>query len=259
MSGFDEAPNTTDKFNIEKNNKSKLDREKENTKIKIDIDSVERLIGALKFTAANLEKSVEKVDKVNHLAEILELLKKIDKKEYEDAFTRLSKNLEKSTAKIEKQAVQNLETAIQNNLSNISKTFATAANKYKEYAEVFDDPDVIETFEEIKELQKFRKTFKFKSILLSSILTATITLIVSFVGYTKFYSYKLEVAKKEIYKKNKKIMSVMKYAKNVQVAEDKNVRQLQFNNPKMSLLLLKDGTMVVQVDKRKNVNNSKGN
>lgn len=253
MSGFDEVPDTTVKINISPK------ENKENTKIKIDIDSVERLIGALKFAAANLEKSVDKVNKVDHLTEILELLTKIDKKEYKDVLTKLSKNLEKSTEKIEEQAVKKIEKSIQNNLSNISKTFATAAGKYKEYAEVFDDPDVMETFEEIKELKRFRKTFKFKTILLSSILTATVTLIASFMGYTKLYNYKLEVAKNEIYKKNQKIMSVMKYAKNVQIAEDKNVRQLQFKSNKMSLLLLKDGTMVVEFKKRKNVNNSEGN
>ncbi len=152
-----------------------------------------------------------------------------------------------------------METAIKNNLNNISKTFSAAADKYKEYAEVFDDPDVMETFEEIKELKKFRKTFKFKSILFSSILTATVTLIASLLGCTKLYNYKLEAAKNQIYNKNQKIMSVMKYAKDIQIAEDKNVRQLQFKNKKMSLLLEKDGTMVIEFDKRKNVNNSKGN
>ncbi len=64
MSGFNEAPNTTEKINISP------EKNEEDTKIKIDINSVERLIGALKFAAANLEKSVDKVDKVNHLTEI---------------------------------------------------------------------------------------------------------------------------------------------------------------------------------------------
>lgn len=238
-------------------NQSKVDQYKtykehqktkeESGKIKIDISSVEKLTGALKFAAANLDKSVEKVDKIEKLSEVLNLLQSIDQNKYYDFFEKFEDKI--NLSKIDQKIEAKINFLLSKKVKQIDDIFAKSSSKFQQYAEVFEDPDVMDVFQEISDLKKFRKKFNFKSIILSSIVTALVTLTASYLAYSQLYNFKIKTYKHELYSNNKKIMSVMQYAKNVKILENNKAREVQFTSPKMQLYLLKDGTMAIEVSK----------
>ncbi len=240
-----------------KTNHSKVDQYKtykehqktkeESGQIKIDISSVEKLTGALKFAAANLDKSVKKVDKIEKLSEVLNLLQSIDQNKYYDFFEKFEDKI--NLSKIDQKVEKKINFVLNKKVKQIDDVFAKSSSKFQQYAEIFEDPDVIDVFQEISDLKKFRKKFKFKSIILSSIITALVTLTASYLAYSQLYNFKIKAYKHELYSNNKKIMSVMQYAKNVKILENNKAREVQFTSPKMQLYLLKDGTMAIEVSK----------
>ena len=240
-----------------KTNHSKVDQYKtykehqktkeESGQIKIDISSVEKLTGALKFAAANLDKSVKKVDKIEKLSEVLNLLQSIDQHKYYDFFEKFEDKI--NLSKIDQKVEAKINFVLNKKVKQIDDVFAKSSSKFQQYAEIFEDPDVIDVFQEISDLKKFRKKFKFKSIILSSIITALVTLTASYLAYSQLYNFKIKAYKHELYSNNKKIMSVMQYAKNVKILENNKAREVQFTSPKMQLYLLKDGTMAIEVSK----------
>ncbi len=240
-----------------KTNHSKVDQYKtykehqktkeESGQIKIDISSVEKLTGALKFAAANLDKSVKKVDKIEKLSEVLNLLQSIDQNKYYDFFEKFEDKI--NLSKIDQKVEAKINFVLNKKVKQIDDVFAKSSSKFQQYAEIFEDPDVIDVFQEIADLKKFRKKFNFKSIILSSIITALVTLTASYLAYSQLYNFKIKTYKHELYSNNKKIMSVMQYAKNVKILENNKAREVQFTSPKMQLYLLKDGTMAIEVSK----------
>ncbi len=272
ISGFTGMPNTKQQNKKEyllngetdgtiakdnKTNHSKVDQYKtykehqktkeESGQIKIDISSVEKLTGALKFAAANLDKSVKKVDKIEKLSEVLNLLQSIDQHKYYDFFEKFEDKI--NLSKIDQKVEKKINFVLNKKVKQIDDVFAKSSSKFQQYAEIFEDPDVIDVFQEISDLKKFRKKFKFKSIILSSIITALVTLTASYLAYSQLYNFKIKAYKHELYSNNKKIMSVMQYAKNVKILENNKAREVQFTSPKMQLYLLKDGTMAIEVSK----------
>ena len=143
---FDGLPNP-DEIKKEKKQNEEIEEKKEekNHHIKIEIDSVEKLTGALKFATENLNLAVNRVVEEKDLPKILALLEKISKKDYEDFYIDLSK-------KIDMSKVDNLVEDEINKLDNeLSKNNMKIENTSKKY---------LKSFENItKKFDKYDQTF----------------------------------------------------------------------------------------------------
>lgn len=231
---------------------------KHDGKIKIDLDSVEKLTGSLKFAAANLENSIAKVENVEKLSEILELLARIDQSKYEDFFNKMEEkiNFSKIDSKIEKK----IDFVMKKNMNQINSIFAKSAAKYEKYAEIFETPEIFDFFAEIEKLTKFRKNFKWKSIVISSILAGALTATAVSTALFSFYNtqiaQKQQTLKAQIMQDKKGILSVFAKADRIQIAEDANVKQIQFwsKSEKIKIGVMPNGMMFINLDKNVNTN-----
>ena len=240
---------TFEEKSFENQNVQQKKEEKHDGKIKIDIGSVEKLTGALKFAAANLENSVAKVENVEKLSEVLNLLQSIDQNKYHDFFEKFEDKI--NLSKIDQKIETKINFVLNKKVKQIDDIFAQSSSKYQQYAEVFETPEIFDFFEEVKNLEKFRKKFRWKSIVFGSILAATISATVSGVAFYQLYQFQVTQAKKEIFDKKNAVLEIFQHAKNIQVAEDGTLKQIQFQSgdKKMNVGILKNGIMTVTYTK----------
>ncbi len=186
--------------------------ETESKSIKIDIDSVEKLISSLSFAAKELEKSVQRVEKNRELSKILDKLSDLKSGDLKN----FNKNLEKNLKKVE----------------------TSVLCKLKGYSEVFKDESIQKTLDEIENIEKFSRKFKFKSLIFATLLSVFVT---SFASYFTFYFYFKNQSEKEI--KKTKIELSKKYKDIATVFADVNFHIAQ--NEDMYQIIIKDGGVTI--------------
>jgi|GEM_PF-6324537 len=150
----------------------KQEKEPEETKedkkyLKIEIDSIDKLIGSLRFTTANFEKAMDRVESNNDLKAVLGELQKISKQDFDflkdvDIAKRLQSQINQvDTDQITKTINVKMQKSIQ--------VLDTTAQHIKKYSDAFNDEEVIGTLDKIESIERFTKSFKFKSIVFSCI------------------------------------------------------------------------------------------
>ena len=212
--------------------------------LKIDIDSIDKLVGILKFTTHKLDESMDKVAQNKDLMKILDELSNMKAVDVENYIGKLQNSIDTfDTSRIEKTIDRKFEKAIDRNLMTLEK----ATKKYEKYAEVFSDEEVANTFEQIDRLEKFRKNFYFKSIILSVAGAAIITSIISFIAASQIIDYKVEQ------KFESTINPILYFFKgftkdDVLVAADNGsgVKQLQIKTHKIQVLQAPSGMMYLE-------------
>jgi len=243
---FDEEINYNDEFDFpddindsQQSIEKKVIKKEENKqqsagKIEISIDSVEKLISNLSFSAKELEAAVAKVEANRELSEILNVLADLKAKDVSDYLSTFEQKLEKTIKSINLQKIEtNLEKKLENNLKNI----INATKKYEKYAETFEDIEVLNTFEQIENLEKFTKNFKFKSIIYGSIISLIVGLSTSYVATYSYFKFtedkKIAQIKENIFDKKNDLLKVLqnrefKIAIGVNPATNKQVSQIIF-------------------------------
>ena len=162
----------------------------ENNKIEINIDSVESLVSNLSYSAKELENAVDRVQKNRELSKILDLLSKIKMHDYSDVYASIEKKID--ITKIENQISEKIDTSLNANLSKVEfKKLEAASKRYEKYGEIFESVEVMDTFEQINDLEIFMKKFKFKSIVTAVIITSIISFTAAFLFLSvgAYYSY----------------------------------------------------------------------
>jgi len=189
--GFDfDAIETLSDEGITSKTKEKEEKisKKSNDKIEISIDSVESLVSNLSYSAKELESAVDKVQKNRELSKILDLLSKIKMHDYSDVYENIEKKID--IKKIENQISTKIDSTINANLGKVEfKKLEAASKKYDKYGEIFESVEVMDTFEQINNLESFMKNFKFKSIVTAVIMSSVISFTAAFIGIGAYYSY----------------------------------------------------------------------
>jgi len=174
--------------NDEKITKKAKAKDTGENKIEISIDSVESLVSNLSYSAKELENAVDRVEKNRELSKILDLLTKIKMHDYSDVYENIEKNIDIS--KIENQISKKIDTSINANLGKVEfKKLESASKRYEKYGEIFESVEVMDTFEQINDLEIFMKKFKFKSIVTAVIITSIISFTAAFLSVGAYYSY----------------------------------------------------------------------
>lgn len=135
--------------------------------LKIEIDSIDKLIGSLRFTTANFEKAMDRVESNNDLKAVLQELQKISKQDFD--FLKDVDIAKRVQAQIDRVDTNSITKKINEKMSVSLKTLDTTAEKIKKYSDAFNDEEVISTLDKIERVEHFTSNFKFKSIVFSSI------------------------------------------------------------------------------------------
>ena len=128
-----------------------------------------------------------------------------------------------------------------------------ATDRYKKYAEAFEDPDVIDQFSNIEKIEQHMKKIKFKSIAFASIITAIITAAVTGVaaanGLEYYYKNKADNAVQRNMNEKEKI-AYMLAKKHIQIYDGKKSAQFIFSKKeKVNYFEVKDGRKVLEFEK----------
>ena len=146
--------------------------------LKIEIDSIDKLIGSLRFTTANFEKAMDRVESNNDLKAVLGELQKISKQDFDflkdvDIAKRLQSQINQvDTDQITKTINAKMQKSIQ--------ILDTTAQHIKKYSDAFNDEEVIGTLDKIESIERFTRSFKFKSIVFSCIFGFIISFFVTY-------------------------------------------------------------------------------
>lgn len=248
-SGFEDVPNPKKKPPSE----TETETETKQTSIKIDIDSVDKLTGALRFASEKLDKSYSNITQSN-INLLIEKLNKIDSKKVDDFYSNFQEKL--NLRKIENSfnaRVDELENKIENKIDKTAIKIDRSTKKLDEFQEVFENEEIYNTFDQIENVQKFLKSFKIKSTIIAAVLSSIITVLVSFFAMDLLYRYKFEQKTKELQNeviyKNESVNKFFTMSGDFDVAEDEEVLQLQFKTDKLNLRLLPDNTKIIEVVK----------
>ena len=248
----DAKPSLKDENISFKKEKSETETPKE-SKIKIDISSVEQLISELSYTAKEFEKSADKLLEKQELGKILKILEKIqsnDLQKLEDTFKDIDvKFIENIIRKNIENTTQQVDNILSLNLNKIKKETKKVTETYKEYAQALSDADSIEAFENIQKIQKFTKNFKFRSAIVAAIISATITAVttatVTYISMEKYNEIKVQ-QKLQKYGKAGKVLQ----DKNIEVYQDDKTAQLIFSKDEnIQCFTADDGRRVIQFEK----------
>jgi len=255
------TPPTAEQAGDEKIVESRIEktepRKEKNSKIEIDIKSVNDLTSSLEFSAQQFNAAIGRIEKNNDLMHILELLNQIKIDQFEN-FKNIEKNINLDNAEkiIEDKilsSVSKVDKKINANIRVIESKTKNVTEIYQKYAEAFEDPDVIDQLENIEKIEKSLSGFKFRNIVFSSIITAIITATVTFIaadaGLKSYYETKAEnVATKNLNATQKVTYLLAK--RDVQIFQDKKTVQLIFpKKEKVEYFKSNDGRKVFQFEK----------
>lgn len=242
--GFENVPNPMQVGEPEK--EEPVEQESEPKKhLKIEIDSIDKMIGALKYSTIKLDEAMDKVHKKQDLPQILDEISKIkaiDVSKYSEQLQSTINNFDISS--IEKKIDEKFEKSMNKNFSNLIQ----ASQKYEKYAEVFDNEEIYNTFSQIENLEKFMKNFKFKSIVFTSLFSFFIAFLISFFAINMMVESRVEEELKAT--QNPILYFFNTLNKNeVLVAEDGKIKQLQIKSPKIQIMTGADGVKYLEVQK----------
>ena len=260
-STFPSAAPPTQKDADEKPVKSKApetkQKEEKKGSIKIEIDSVEKMMSEIAYSTEAFNKAISRIEKNNDLMHILEVLNKIKTNQFEN-FQNIEKNinLDKVEQIIEEKissSVSKFDKKVNDNVKTIESKTKKVTDRYKKYAEAFEDPDVLDQFSNIEKIEQHMKKFKFKSIAFASIGTALITAAVTGIaaknGLENYYKNKAENAVQRDMNEKEKI-AYMLAKKHIQIFDGKKSAQFIFSKKdKVSYFETNDGRKVLQFEK----------
>jgi len=230
----------------------KFEKHNNNGKIEIDIKSVNDLTSSLEFSAQKFNEVISKIQKNNDLMHILELLNHIKTNQFEN-FKNIEKNINLDNVEkiIEDKiltSVSKLDSKIKANVKVLETKTKTATDRYKKYAEAFEDPDVIDQLENIGKIEKSFSSFKFRNIVFSSIITAIITATVTFAGLKSYYQIKVDNAVQKNMDEKEKIAYLLS-KKHIQIFDGNNVQLIFSKKENVEYFTANDGRKVLQFDK----------
>jgi len=234
--------------------KSKVPATKQkNSKIEIDIKSVNDLTSSLEFSTQQFNEAISRIEKNNDLMHILEVLNKIKTNQFEN-FKNISKNID--TTQIEELLKEKIEVSskkmdaeINKSTNNIKSSTQKTIKAFKEYSEAFSDVDVIESLESIKNIENFMKKIKFKSIIFSSIFAAIISAIATAGGVSYYFKVQEKIQLDNKLGKVNEAAKVLK-DKNIKIYRGSKKNQLVFSkNENVSYFETKDGQKVLEFAK----------
>lgn len=161
----------------------KQEKEKEEAKedkkyLKIEIDSIDKLIGSLRFTTANFEKAMDRVESNNDLKAVLGELQKISKQDFD--FLKDVDIAKRIQSQINQVDTDQITKTINSRMQKSIQILDTTAQHIKKYSDAFNDEEVIGTLDKIESVERFTKNFKFKSIMFSCIFGFLISFFVTY-------------------------------------------------------------------------------
>ena len=208
-------------------------------KIKIDIDSVEKLASNLAYTAQQLEHAADKFQSNNDFQKVVKVLENLKVGEIDELDQRINQSIKKID-------INFLSKKIGKEVESQIKKIEIPTEKLEKYAQVIDGDEIDDVMEEITELQNFRDKFKFKSIIFASVLSLSVGFIFSYFVLNQIFDLKLQAAKTEIFNEKSKLLSVLKN-KNITVFTSSNEAQIVFQSAKkFEYFKTKDGRDVIQ-------------
>jgi len=221
--------------------------------IKIEIDSVQRMISEIEYSTQAFNQAIDRVTNNNELAKVLEVLSQIKTNQFEN-FQNIEKNIniDKVERIIEEKilsSVSKIDKKINQNVKVIESKTKKATEQYKKYAEAFEDPDVLDQFANIEKIERWTKKFKFKTIIFSSIFASIISAVATAGGLNYFYQIQLEKAKQELKSKGE-IVGEFLDKKDMQLYKGENSNQIIFSkNEKVKYFEAADGRKVLEFEK----------
>jgi len=221
--------------------------------IKIEIDSVQRMISEIEYSTQAFNKAIDRVTSNNELAKVLEILSQIKTNQFEN-FQNIEKNINLDEVEriIEEKilsSVSKIDAKIQKNIKVIESKTKKATEQYQKYAEVFEDPDIIDQFSNIEKIERWTKKFKFKTIIFSSIFGAIISAVATAGGLNYYYQMQLKQEINKI-KSKSEIVGEFLDKKDMQLYKGESSNQIIFSkNEKLKYFEANDGRKVLQFEK----------
>jgi len=197
---FDELPNPAQQDNPKDQSPTNT------TYIKVEIDSVDKLTGALRFTTEKLNNAADRIENNHDLQAILQAISDFNNRD----FSFLDKSAKQMIDKIEKSIkTEKINQTISENLAKIETETQKVSQKYKEYAEIFSDGEVYDTFDKIEKMETFVQKFKFKTIIFSSVASIVFGGFFGFLSVQKFYELKKDQEMAAFYQNANEIQKVI--------------------------------------------------
>ena len=232
-------------------------KEEKKGSIRIEIDSVEKMMSEIAYSTEAFNSAIDRIASNKDLSHILEVLNQIKTNQFEN-FQNIEKNinLDRVEQVIEKKietSVLKIDKSINSNIKILESKTKKVTDRYKKYAEAFEDPDVLDQFSNIEKIEQHMKKFKFKSIAFASIGTALITAAVTGIaaknGLENYYKNKAENAVQRDMNEKEKI-AYMLAKKHIQIFDGKKSAQFIFSKKdKVSYFETNDGRKVLQFEK----------
>ncbi len=249
--GFEGCPNPQQENELEETEKSRVinsnDIEEKNIpndgKIKIDIDSVEQLSTSLAFSAQQIELAAKRFENNRDFQKVLNSLENLKVGEIENFDEKINDAVQKIN-------ILNLSKKISKHIDSKLNNIEISASKLEKYVEILNEDEVQNIMEEVEKLEKFRKNFKWKSIVLMSLTSLFAGAIISYVGLEQVYEYKIQEIKKEVFNSKDQLLNVFKN-KEISILETKDTAQIIFENTKPKCFLGSNGEQVLQFSTKK--------
>jgi len=221
--------------------------------IKIEIDSVQRMISEIEYSTQAFNKAIDRVTNNNELAKVLEVLSQIKTNQFEN-FQNIEKNINlDEVEKIIEQkilgSISKIDAKIQKNIKVIESKTKKATERYARYAEAFEDPDVLDQFANIEKIERWTKKFKFKTIIFSAAFAAIISAVATTGGLNYYYQIQLKQEINKI-KSKSEIVGEFLDKKDMQLYKGENSNQIIFSkNEKVKYFEASDGRKVLEFEK----------
>jgi len=195
--GFADVPNAPHMEMEEQSDKHHL---------KVEIDSIDKLTGALRFATEKLNNAADRIENNHDLQAILQAIANFNSKD----FSFLDKSVEQMVSKMEKSIkTEKINQTISENLAKIEAETQKVSQKYKKYAEAFNDEEVYQTFDKIEQMESFIQKFKFKTIIFASVISVVFGGFFGFISVQKFYELKKDQEMAAFYQNANEIQKVI--------------------------------------------------
>lgn len=133
--------------------------------IKVEIDSVDKLTGALRYATLKLNESADKLTANRELTSILNVLQDFKRKDL-DFLTEFDKQIQ---AKVDKFDFSKFEKQIDTKIGKNIEVLDKSSKKLKNYTDAFNDDELLDSLDKIENTENFLNNFNFKSIIFSSL------------------------------------------------------------------------------------------
>ena len=186
------------------------------TYIKVEIDSVDKLVGSLKFATIKLDEAMGRVNDNHDLKAVLSVLENINKKDFDflkDVNVDIKSKIDSQINNIDfKRISKEIDSKINSNIDLLDKS----SQKLKTYTETFNDVEILDSLDKVERVEKFLSDFKFRSVVFSCIFGFISSLIIGFYVVDYFQDQKEPIT----------VLSRFFKGINYKTVQDKDVIQL---------------------------------